>query len=99
MRVIARRTLREHWEKPGREDSREPLEAWHAEACRADWNSFADIKRFSASASGLSDSRVVFNIKGNKYRLIVKINYPAGIIFIRFIGTHQEYDQVDASTI
>lgn len=99
MRVIAIKTLREHWEKPGRGDSKEPLEAWYAEARTASWKSFGDIKRTSASASGVGNNRVVFNIGGNKYRLIVKVNYPAGIVFIRFIGTHHEYDQIDASTI
>jgi mRNA interferase HigB len=91
--------LREHWEKPAREDSKEPLEAWHAEAKTTVWKSFADVRRSSASASGVANNRVVFNIGGNKYRLIVMINYPAGIVFIRFVGTHQEYDQIDARTI
>ena len=99
MRVIANRTLREHWEQPGREDSREPLEAWYAEAKNALWKNFGDIKRASASASGVANNRVVFNIGANKYRLIVKVNYPAGIVFIRFVGTHQDYDQINASTI
>ncbi len=99
MRVIAKRTLREHWERPGRQDSKEPLQAWHAEAVAANWNSFADIKRISASASGVGNNRVVFNIGGNKYRLIVMVKYQSGIVFVRFVGTHQEYDQVDASTI
>ena len=99
MRVIAKRTLREHWEKPGREDSKEPLEAWYAEAKAAIWKNFGDIKRTSGSASNVANSRVVFNIRKNKYRLIVHVNYPAGIVFVRFVGTHQEYDQIDASTI
>ncbi len=99
MRVIAKRPLREHWEKSGRADSKEPLEAWHAEAEAALWKNFGDIKRTYASASGVADNRVVFNIGGNKYRLIVKVNYFAGIVFVRFVGTHAEYDQIDARTI
>jgi len=84
---------------PGREDSKEPLQAWYAEAKSALWNNFGDIKQISASASHVANNRVVFNIGGNKYRLIVKVHYPARIVFIRFVGTHQEYDQIDASTI
>ncbi|MDR3692746.1 MAG: type II toxin-antitoxin system HigB family toxin [Fimbriimonas sp.] len=99
MHVIAKRTLREHWEKPGREDSQEPLEAWYAEAKSALWRNFGDIKQTSATASGVANNRVVLNIGGNKYRLIVKINYPGGIVFIRFVGTHQEYDRIDARSI
>lgn len=99
MRVIAKRTLVNHWEKPGRDDSREPLEAWYAEAKVATWRSFADIKQTSATASSVAGDRVVFNIGGNKYRLIVKINYHAAVVFIRFVGTHREYDQIDARTI
>ncbi len=99
MRVIAIRTLRQHWEKPGRGDSREPLEAWYAEATSVIWKNFGDIKKTSATASVVANNRVIFNIGGNKYRLIVKIHYNTGIIFIRFVGTHEEYDQIDANTI
>ena len=99
MRVIAKRTLREFYEQPNRGDSQEALESWHREAKSADWRSFGDIKRTFASASGVANNRVVFNIHGNKYRLIVKLNYAVGIIYVRFIGTHREYDQVDASSI
>lgn len=98
MRVIAKRTLREHWEKLGRADSQEPLEAWYSEAKAATWNKFADIKLSYGSASAAGNDRVVFNIGGNKYRLVVMINYAAEIVYIRFIGTHQEY-AIDASTI
>jgi mRNA interferase HigB len=99
MRVIAKRTLREHWEMPGRDGSKEPLEAWYAETKAAAWKSFGDIRQSSATASGVANNRVVFNIGGNKYRLVAIVNYPAGIVFIRFVGTHEEYDQIDASTI
>lgn len=97
VRVIARRTLREFYEV--KHDSRGPLEAWFAEARKADWKSPAEIKAQYRNASILKNSRVVFNIGGNKYRLIVKVQYDFGIIFIRFIGTHREYDQIDAETI
>ncbi len=99
MRVIAKRTLREHWEKPSRADSKEPLEAWYSEAKTATWEKFADIKESYGSASIIPGDRVVFNIGGNKYRLVVKINYAAEIIYIRFIGTHQEYDRIEVSKI
>src|SRR5579863_3664568 len=99
MRVIAKRTLREHWGKPSRADSQEPLEAWYAEAKSAAWRNFADIKQSYGSASGVGNDRVVFNIVGNKYRLVVKINYPAEVIYIRFIGTHQEYGKINVGAI
>lgn len=97
-RIISKRTIREFWEKRF-PDSQEALEAWHAEAKNADWLTPANVKAQYRSASILKDSRVVFNICGNKYRLIVKINFPASIIYIRFIGTHKEYDAIDAETV
>jgi mRNA interferase HigB len=97
MRIIARKTLREYWEK--HPEVRQALQAWYADASHAQWESPAAIKNEYRNASILPNSRVVFNIKGNQYRLIVSIQYNAGIVFIRFIGTHQEYDRVDASTV
>lgn len=97
MRVIAKRTLREFWIKHN--DCEEQLKSWYKEAIDATWNSPQDIKKDYPSASFLQDNRVVFNIKGNKYRLIVKINYDFEMIWIRFIGTHAEYDKINASTI
>lgn len=99
MRVISRKTLSQFWESPNREDSEEPLRAWYREAKAAAWASFADVRSMSASASVVGNDRIVFNIRGNKYRLVVAINYPFGIVYIRFIGTHEEYDKIDASTI
>ena len=97
MRVIAKRTLREFWEKyPDVED---PLKTWYALAENATWQSPADIKAQFRNASILKDSRVVFNICGNKYRLVTKISYKHGVIRIRFIGTHKEYDAIDAGVI
>jgi len=97
VRVIAKRTLRDFWEKHA--DSEQQLKAWYNEADQADWKSPNDIKQDYPSASILEDNRMVFNIKGNNYRLIVRINYKYGVVWIRFIGTHAEYDKVDATKI
>lgn len=98
MRIIAKRTLREHWEKPGRHDSEEPLKAWHAIASKAKWRHFADVRQQFGSASAVGD-RVVFNIKGNEYRLVVRINYEFQIGYVRFVGTHPEYDKLDVKNV
>ena len=97
MRVIAKRTLRDFWIKHA--DSEQQLKAWYNEAEQADWKSPNDIKKDYPSASILEDNRMVFNIKGNNYRLIVRINYKYGVVWIRFIGTHAEYDKVEATKI
>ena len=97
MRVISKRMLREFWEV--HPDCQEQLKAWYNEAERAAWQSPEDIKREYPSASILKSKRVVFNIRGNLYRLIVRINYDYGLIWIRFIGTHEEYDRIDANRI
>jgi mRNA interferase HigB len=99
MRIIARGTLRDHWTRSGRGDSEAPLKAWFRDVERADWATPAEVKRDFRSASILSDHRVVFNIAGNKYRLIVRINYPYRVVYIRFVGTHAEYDKIDASEV
>lgn len=97
MRTIARKTLREFWE--GHADAEQALKSWYKEAVESEWEQSHDIKLVYSSADILPGNRVVFNIKGNTYRLIVKIHYSTGIIFIRFVGTHAEYDKVDALTI
>ena len=97
MRIIARSTLRSFWEK--HPDAEQPLRAWFGEASRAVWKSPEDVKSIYRNASIIANNRVVFNIKGNNYRLIVHIRYDVGIIFIRFAGTHQEYDKIDAVNI
>lgn len=99
MRVISVRTLKEFWEKPGNGDSEQALKAWYAEAKEAEWKGPNDIKEQYHSASIIGSGRVVFNIKGNKYRLIVAIKYEFKIVYIRFIGTHKQYDAVDARTV
>ncbi|HEX9017412.1 MAG TPA: type II toxin-antitoxin system HigB family toxin [Chloroflexota bacterium] len=97
MRVIALRTLRVYWER--HPDSRQSIEAWYADAKHADWKSPAEIKAIYRNASILGNNRVVFNLKGNDYRLVVRIAYGFGVVYIRFIGSHSEYDQIDAETI
>jgi mRNA interferase HigB len=97
MRVIAKSILRNFWLEHN--DCQEQLKAWYNEAEKSTWVSPMDIKIDYPSASILPDNRVVFDIKGNSYRLIVKINYKFGIVWIRFIGTHSEYDKIDAKTI
>ncbi len=97
MRIISRRRLVEFWEI--HPDAEQPLRAWYSEAKNANWNSPAEIKAVYSSASILSNNRVVFNIKGNTYRLIVIVEYSQGKMFIRFVGTHTEYDRIDAMNI
>jgi len=97
MRVIAKKILREFWEKHN--DAEDQLKTWFKEASKANWKTPADIKNEFAKASILKDSRVVFNICGSRYRLIVEINYLRQWIFIRFIGTHIEYDKINAEKI
>ncbi|HIK11415.1 MAG TPA: type II toxin-antitoxin system HigB family toxin [Oscillatoriaceae cyanobacterium M33_DOE_052] len=97
MRIIARSTLRDFWQLHA--DAEQPLKAWFQDVRCTEWTSPADIKAIYANASILPNNRVVFNIKGNDYRLIVHVRYDIGIVFIRFVGTHQEYDQVDAANI
>lgn len=99
MRVISRKTLVDFYQKPGNEDSRRALESWFAEASYAHWKSPHEIKEKYGSCSFVGENRVVFNICGNKYRLVVKINYSAEIVYIRFVGTHKQYDQIDAKEI
>ena len=97
MRVIKIKTLREYWER--QPEAEESLRAWYREANAADWDEPARIKEKYRNASILKESRVVFNIHGNNFRLIVKINYPYRVVYIRFVGTHKEYDQINAEEI
>ena len=99
MRIIARKTLRQFWERPGRGDAEQPLKAWFREVWRADWSSPAEVKAMYGSASIVPGSRVVFNIAGNKYRLVVRVNYQFRVVYIRFIGTHLEYDSIDVREV
>jgi mRNA interferase HigB len=97
LRVIARKTLKDFWLR--HKDCEEQLKSWFKEAENADWDTPNAIKTDYPSASILEDNRVVFNIKGNKYRLIVKINYKYRVAYIRFVGTHAQYDKIDATKI
>ena len=95
MRVVSVKRLRAHWEKAGRADSGDPLRAWFREVKKAQWRTSVDIKSKYRSASFLAYNRVVFNIGGNKYRLVVHVNYAIGVVLIKFVGTHAEYDAID----
>ncbi len=100
MRVIALSRLQAFLESdPSHADAREPVMAWYRQVRAADWATPADVKRDIRSASILKDGRAVFNIAGNKYRIVVWINYPYRVVYIRFIGTHRRYDRIDAQTI
>ena len=97
MRIIAISTLRQFWEI--HTDSEEPIKAWFQEARAAGWATPHEVKAMYRNASILGDNRIVFNIAGNKYRLIVKFNYPYRIGYVRFIGTHAEYDRINAEEV
>lgn len=100
MRVIALSTLRAFWTgKAAYADAREPSLAWYRHVLKADWSAPADVKRDFGTASILRDGRAVFNIAGNKYRLVVWINYQYRVVYVRFIGTHTQYDGIDAQTV
>lgn len=97
MRVIAISTLRQFWEM--HPDAEQPIKAWFDEASKATWTQPSDVKAHYGNASILKNRRVVFNIKGNDYRLIVAIAYKLGIVYVKFIGTHAEHDKIDAETV
>ena len=99
MRIIAFRTLREFFEKPEYSDSEVSLRAWYHDIKTAEWKNSNELKKQYKNASKVGEGRVVFNIKGNDYRLVVAIDYEFQAIFIRFIGTHKQYDKIDAKTI
>ena len=95
MRIISKKTLKDFYEQSKYLDSKSSLEAWHKEVLKLDWNNPNEVKEMYRSASIIGNEKVVFNIAGNKYRLIVAINYYAKIVFIKFIGTHKQYDKVN----
>ena len=100
MRIIALSTLKAFVNRsPAYTDAREPVMAWYRQVRSADWATPADMKRAIGSASILNDGRAVFNIAGNKYRIVVWINYPYRVVYVRFIGTHRQYDKIDAQTV
>jgi len=97
VRIIKKGTLQDYWKS--HQDAAEPLKAWYREAKAANWKTPHDVKAMYGNASVVSDNRIVFNIAGNKYRLVVKFNYPYRVGYIRFIGTHAEYDKIDVEGI
>ncbi len=99
MNVIALSNLRNFWENATYRDSEQPLKAWLAETLKATWSQPADIKARYGNASIIGKNRVVFNIKGNDYRLIVGVAYKMQWVYVKFVGTHKQYDQVDAETV
>lgn len=96
-RIFSKGTLRDYWRK--NPETEQYLKTWFETVAEANWKSPSDVKSSFANASILKDGRVVFNIKGNSFRLVARINYEKEWLFIRFIGTHQEYDKIDANTI
>ena len=100
MRIIALSTLKAFWaDHSAYQDAQEPALAWYRDVLKAHWAAPAAVKAHFGTASVLKDGRVVFNLGGNKYRLVVWINYPYRVVYIRFIGTHKQYDAIDAQTI
>ena len=99
MQIIARKTIKEFWGNSAYSDSEQPLKSWYAIARYVDWATPQAVKEQFGNSSIIGDNRVVFNIAGNKYRLIVKFNYPYRVGYIRFIGTHQQYDAIDEGMI
>lgn len=99
MRVIALGTLRDFWSRPGRGDAEQPLRAWVQIVRAAEWSKPSDVKAMFRSADILKGGRVIFNIAGNKYRLVVAVHYRGSRIYVRFVGTHEEYDRIDANSV
>jgi mRNA interferase HigB len=99
MRVVAISTLRDFWAQPGRDDAKDPLQSWYAVAAKATWTSPAEVKAQYGNASIVGNNRVVFNVAGNKYRLIVAFAYRVQVAHVKFIGAQAAYDKIDAATV
>ena len=99
MRVIAVGTLRDFWSRPGRGDAEQPLRAWVQIVRAVEWSKPSDVKAMFRSADILKGGRVIFNIAGNKYRLVAAVHYRGSRIYVRFVGTHEEYDRIDANSV
>lgn len=99
MRIVSHRKLKEFYETPGREDARVSLERWYHIVLEAQWRNLGEMKADFPSVDYVGNQRYVFNIRGNKYRLVVVVKFVMGYVFIRFIGTHSEYDKIDCSSI
>lgn len=99
MRMVSHRKLKEFYETPGREDSKPSLENWYHIACGAQWHSLADIRNDFRSVDYVGNQHYVFNIRRNHYRLVVVIKFSMGCIFVRYVGTHMEYEKIDVTKI
>lgn len=99
MRIVSHRILKEFYEENGHEDARIPLERWYHTVAKAAWRSFAEMRSDFRTVDSVGNQHYVFNIGGNKYRLIVVVKFVMGYVFIRFVGTHREYDKINASEI
>jgi len=99
MRIVSHRKLREFYQTPGREDSEVALERWYKLAEAAEWQSFAEMKADFGSVDAVGNQHYAFNIRSNKYRLVVVVKFVMGYVFIRFVGAHEEYNKIDAATI
>ena len=99
MRVIAKSTLRKFWKQPSYYDARGPLESWYEEVLKSAWNSPQAVKDQFRNASICANNRIVFNIAGNKYRLVVEMQYRSGIAWVKFVGTHKQYAKIDVETV
>jgi mRNA interferase HigB len=99
MRIISVGTLRDFWSKPGRDDAEQPLRTWVKVVKVAEWSRPTDVKKMFRSADILANGRAIFDIGGNKYRLVVAIHYRGKRVYVRFIGTHKEYDKIDVRTV
>ena len=99
MRIVSHRKLREFYETPGKEDSRVALERWYEMVSESEWRTFADMKTDFGTVDAVGNQHYVFNIRGNKYRLVVVVKSVTGFVYVRFVGTHKEYDNIDASVI
>ena len=99
MRLIAKSTLVKFWSQPQWADSKGSLQSWLDEVIKASWKTPQDIKEQYSSASICGNNRVVFNIAGNKYRLVVEMQYRAAIVWVKFLGTHARYDQINVETV
>lgn len=99
MRVISIKKLKDFWNNPSCRDAEQDLRAWYTEAKKAKWSNSHQVKKFYGSASLIGNNRIVFNICGNKYRLVVAMKYEFSICYIRFIGTHKQYDKIDAKEV
>lgn len=99
MRIVSHRIIKDFYETPGREDAQVALERWYEIAEKAEWNNYSDMKTDFGSVDSVGNQHYVFNIRGNKYRLVVVVKFVMGYIFIRFVGTHEDYNMINAAEV